>query len=119
MSEGNGKLELAIGTLAEILAADDTAADGITVDVPEWGVAVRVRGLTRGEVQTMTQQEADQREPFALATALLEPSVTQEEAYELCNAKSFAATQRVFDRIIEVSGLGDQFREGTADPAVP
>ncbi len=106
--------KLAIGTLEGILAAETTAAQGVTMDVPEWNCAVRLRGLTRGEVRAMAAQEDGQKEPFALAACLIEPAITQEQAFELCNANSFAATQRVFDRILEVSGLAAGFRSGEA-----
>lgn len=106
--------DLPVGTLEGILAAETTAAQGITMDVPEWNCAVRLRGLTRGEVRAMADQEDGQREPFALACCLLEPTVTQEQAFDLCNANSFAATQRVFDRILEVSGLAAGFRSDEA-----
>lgn len=118
MAEANGKLDLAIGTLAEILAANDTSPEGVVEPMPEWGCSVRLRGLTRGEFARMRSLEDTDdigRESFVVATCLLEPTVTVEEARELLEGKSYGATQRLIDRIVEVSGLGDGFREGEAD----
>lgn len=103
--------DLPLGTLAEILAADDTVANGVVEQVPEWKLSVRLRGLTRGEVQTMTEKEGADREAFLLHKAIVEPALSEDEARSLLETKGFAATQRILNRILEVSGLTDGFRQ--------
>lgn len=105
-------------SLDQIRAADDTrAAEGVLVDVPEWGGAVRVRGLTRGEARTLGTEGAttSDAETFTLHHGLVDPRVTMEEAAALLDEKGFAATERVLVAILDLSGLTPGFRQGPAD----
>lgn len=108
----------AVVSLDQIRAADDTrAAEGVLVEVPEWGGSVRVRGLTRGEARSLGAEgttPAD-AEVFTLQHGLVDPTVTVEEATALLDEKGFAATERVLIAILDLSGLTPGFREGKAD----
>ena len=101
---------LPLATLADIIAIDDTSSQGVIVEVPEWKLSVKVRGMTRGEVQTLTEKEGLAREAFILSSGVVDPKMTEDEALELVTGKGFSATQRVLDRILEVSGLAAGFR---------
>lgn len=103
--------ELPLATLADIIAIDDTSSQGVVVAVPEWNLSVKVRGLTRGEVATLTEKEGLAREAFIFSSGVVEPKTTEDEALQLVTGKGFSATQRVLDRILEVSGLADGFRQ--------
>lgn len=116
MSSQGGKTEgLPVGSLDQILQADDTKRAGVPVDVPEWGVRVLVRGLTRAEATAWTALTTEEEsDVHLLQCALVEPRLTAEQALELRNTKSAAAVRRVLREVIEVSGLGATFREDEA-----
>ena len=99
-----------IGTFEEIQSAKDLP-DVVTVEVPEWGFAVKVRGLKRSEVMAL-RGEIDEQEGSAktIQMGLVEPQITLEQAREMCNEKSFQATERVVEAVMKASGLGDGFR---------
>ena len=101
------KAKLEVGSLDQIRSAQDVGQE--TVDVPEWGVAVTVRGLTRGEARLLGDDAAE-AEVRALQLALVEPAVSEDEAREILASKGFAATERVLRRILDLSGLGESFR---------
>lgn len=106
---------LPVGSLDQIMGADDIKADGVPVEVPEWGVTVLVRGLTRSEATAWSAIEDQQSsDVHLLRCALVSPTLTEEQASELVTRKSAAAVRRVLTEVIEVSGLGATFREGQA-----
>jgi hypothetical protein len=80
-----------------------------TVEIPEWGVTLTVRGLARGEVRALPT-EASQAEIHAWHLGVVDPAFTLEEAEEILTTKSFSPTERVLTKILELSGLGDSFR---------
>lgn len=105
-------------SLDQIRAADDThAAEGVLVEVPEWGGSVRVRGLTRGEARTLGAEGTTptNAEVFTLHHGLVAPTVSVEEAATLLDEKGFAATERVLVAILDLSGLTPGFRQDKAD----
>ncbi len=101
------KAKLPSGSLDLIRAAQDVGTE--TVDVPEWGVSVTVRGLTRAEVRSMGDDPVE-AEVTALTLGMSEPSVTDGEAREILASKAFAPTQTVLMKILELSGMGSSFR---------
>ena len=75
-------------TLAEINAADDLRE--CVIDVPEWGGAVKLRGLTLGEVQDIQKAamqgdeiDATKVNLLTLAKAMVEPVLDESEMYVL------------------------------------
>lgn len=92
-------------TLDAILQASDLPERD--VEVPEWGLTVKLRGLRRGELTkildgTPTMEEVNAR---ALSSAMIEPAVTLEQAAQILEEKSMGATQRIIDVILEMNGL--------------
>lgn len=106
-------------SLEDIQATEDLGEQ--TVEVQEWGGAVKIRGLAHGEVVDIFREldlEVDDsgnlRVPAAragewqlalVAAGLVEPEV-DEEALSSLSAKSTKAIARVSDAISELSGLG-------------
>lgn len=108
----------------DILKADDLPTED--VDVPEWGGTVRVRGLTGTERD---------RFEFALAAAREKPDQVEVRAHLVARCivdedggrlftdkevgklggKSGAALDRVFDKVRELSGMGDGALEEAAE----
>lgn len=111
-TRSNGKLPVA--SADELLAIDDVISGGKTITVPEWGYSVIVRGLTRGEARTVGEEgmSATEAEAYTLATALLEPKLTVEQARTLVTEKGYAGTERVLQEILSLSGMGAGFRPG-------
>ena len=108
--------ELKVGTLEQIIEVDDTHSAGVKVDVPEWGLAVLVRGLTYGEVREFGEvQDGIASDAFLLKTGLVSPSITPEQATELVSKKGRVGLQRVVEKVVELSGMGTGFREEPAD----
>lgn len=111
------KAEMPAATLDLILNADDIHREGEPVEVPEWGLTVRVRGLTRGETKLFRSEDMDVPEIEAnmLTLGLVEPQVTIEQAKQLLEEKSFAATERVLTAILDMSGQSPGFRPQPSD----
>lgn len=103
---------LPVGTVEAVLAADDIKQAGHLVELPEWGCSFRVRGLTRGEARRIGAENmtAEDSEVFALVHAVLEPSLSEEEARRILTEKGFGPTERLLDEILELSGMGAGFR---------
>lgn len=105
---------LPVATLDDILAADDVKqAD---VDVPEWGVRVVVRGLSRKQVLVWSDAGEDMSEADALLLhhGFVDPELTLEQARGLVGAKSHAALARVLREVMRLSGIGIGFQgQGT------
>lgn len=107
-----GTGELKVGTFAEISDVDDTHSAGVKVDVPEWGLAVLVRGLTYGEVREFGEvEDGIASDAFLLRTGLVSPSITPDQATELVSKKGRVGLQRVVEKVVELSGMGTGFRE--------
>lgn len=103
-------------TFDAILAAVDLA-DDYPVEVEEWGLTLRVRGVTRGEYRRILKAcetdgivDEDQVDIHLLATAVVEPSLTFEQANELFEKKSITSIGTITRAILEASGLGAGFR---------
>ena len=101
------KAKLPSGSLDLIRAAQDVGTE--EMDVPEWGVSVTVRGLTRGEARQLGDDPLE-AEVKALSLALVDPVVSDDEAREILSGKAFSPTERVLSKILELSGLGASFR---------
>src|SRR3990167_2414352 len=102
-----GKLPVA-ESAAALFAAQDIQEEA--VDVAEWGVAVKVRALTRGQARKLSELSNEEGEAYALMHGLVQPSVSPEEAARLVNEKGFASTEKVLEKILDLSGLTAGFR---------
>ena len=105
-----------IGTFEEIQAAKDLA-EGTVVDIPEWGFAVKIRGLTRGELIALNAladngNDPDETNIQAAHLALTEPKLTLEQVRDIYRDKSIRATERITNAVLEASGMTDGFRPG-------
>lgn len=102
-----GSKQLPVGTFEQIQQADDTHKDGTVVEVPEWGMSVRIRGLTRGEVRLMDNPDLSQedKEASILRCAFVEPALSEEQARVIVNDKSPGPTEKLLNTILEASGL--------------
>lgn len=104
----------------QILAADDVTVE--EVKVPEWGMAVRVRGITaadrdRLEAATVEQRGKDTKlnlqniRARLVAYSVVDEQgarVFSEEDIALLGQKSATAVNRVFEVASRLSGLGQQ-----------
>ena len=106
-------LERKILSFDEILAAPDLGE--ATVEVPEWGGAVKVKGMTKHEQQQLRKQaldpltgqiDPDRMEILMLAHCLAEPKITCEQA-EALSQKSAAAFDKVLMAIMTTAGLSE------------
>jgi hypothetical protein len=105
MAARTGKLP--VGTFEQIAEAQDLGA-GKLVSVPEWGVSVKIRGLTRGEARLSYElATADDREASIIACGIVEPKLSPEQAREIVTGKGFKPTESVIEAILELSGLSD------------
>ena len=107
-----------------ILGADDLPFED--VDVPEWGGTVRVRGLTGTErdrfefKMAAAKDNPDQVEVRAqvVGRCLVDGDgkrlFTDKELSKL-GAKSGAALDRAFDKVRELSGMGDKAVDQAAE----
>ncbi|AVX31799.1 hypothetical protein CTH_2256 [Carboxydocella thermautotrophica] len=83
--------------------------------VPEWDGYVKIRGLTKAQQQAMRRQastangqiDTDKLETIMLASCLVEPAITLEQAEQLKN-KSAAAIDRILREILELAGLTEE-----------
>lgn len=104
-------------SFADIVGANDVPAK--LVSVPEWGGAVRVKGMTKREQQTMRGQatgadgkvDATLMETLMLAHCLAEPKVTIEEAGQLLD-KSAAVVDKILSEIMDITGLSEASQKG-------
>lgn len=104
--------EPVILTVEAILAAADTPED--TVSVPEWGGAVRVRGLTKHQQQdirvraTVNGSVDEERSQQLLWTeGVIEPRFTEDQMFALFE-KQAGAVDRVLKRLLELSGMTEE-----------
>lgn len=97
-------------TIEEILAAQDLQEE--TVDVPEWGGAVKVRSLTKAQQQHARQRsvskdkvvDQEKLELSLIVAGMIEPRVTMEQARALCQ-KLAGVVDRILLRIIRLSDM--------------
>lgn len=99
-------------SIEEILASPDLGEK--MVDVPEWGGAVKIRGLTKAAQQRLRRQatvngetDPDKLEILLLAECLVEPKITAEQAEQL-KEKSAAAIDRILREIMGLAGLTEE-----------
>lgn len=104
-ARGNGK-PLPVATAEALLAVNDS--EGKPFEIKEWGVSVLLRGLTRGEARLcyeLTDLEA--REASMLNCAFVEPKLTPDQSRDLVKNKSFGVTEKLLERVLELSGLAE------------
>ncbi len=119
--------EMGILTRDAILNAQDLAEE--VVPVPEWGGAVKVRGLSlsaRVHILEMTNQSGGnvnvaRAETLTFVMGVVEPSFTEGDCDAL-RAKSNAAITRVNRAIMRLSGIGtaaeaDALKNSEATPS--
>lgn len=105
------KAKLPVGTFDQIVSAADLG-EGQVHEVPEWGVSLRIRGLTRGEARLLASEEAtaEDKEVSVITCGVVEPKFTPEQARQVLQEKAVGPTERLIDAILELSGMGDSFR---------
>lgn len=103
-------------TLDELLAADDLRE--VSVEVPEWGGAVTIKALTKGQQQEARELarvagevDWDRFEVQLVIASLIAPRVDQEH-FELLRRKSARAMDRLLIAVralnsLEPTALGD------------
>lgn len=122
---GEGKAaDAKILTREEVLGAKDRRTD--PVEVPEWGGAVVVRSLSKGE-QLEIQRNAvvddeiqpDRMQMYIFLEGCVEPEFGPDDLAAL-KEKNAKAMDRVINRVMELSGMAQSieeieatFREGT------
>jgi hypothetical protein len=96
-------------TAEEILAAADVGEK--VVPVPEWGGAVRIRGLTKAMQQHLRRAatvgntvDADRLELLMFVHCVVEPKFTEEQV-EALRQKSAAAIDRVLREVFALQGI--------------
>ncbi len=106
----------------DILAAPDLPEE--TVDVPAWGGAVKVKGLTRSQVYDLEKgskvgKEHDlmRMDVLMIAAGVTEPKLTEDQAQQLMQ-KSASGTQVILDAISRLSGM-DKGTAAAADRSFP
>jgi hypothetical protein len=97
--------ELPVGTLEGILSAPDSKED--YVNIPEWGVRVKVKGLTKKE-QILARKKSTSKgildesklEGLIFVAGMVEPRITPDKVDQLFEKSSGAV-----DRIFRLSGM--------------
>lgn len=94
----------------QMLGADDLAR--VTVDVPEWGMDVTVRGLTAGEVEEFGRAFNNGKAENVMARLVVKVVVDDEgarvlsdEDVEALSGKNSGVIKRLFDAAQKASGL--------------
>ncbi len=102
-------------SLDEIMAARDI--EERVVPVPEWGGAVRIRGLSKAQQSRLRSQakvdgqpDPDRMEVLMLAASLVEPAVTVEQA-EALREKAATAVERILREVVDINGWGEQVQK--------
>ena len=98
-------------SVEQILTANDIVER--TVEVPQWGGAVRIRGLTKGQHQLLRkkaslrgQVDTDRLEMLLFADSVIEPRFTLEQVNQLKD-KAAAPFETVLRAVLEANGLAD------------
>jgi hypothetical protein len=106
------RLEDKILTLEEIEKAEDLPER--VVPIAEWGGAVKVRGLSRQEIEDATEKARDRKtgqvedadlNKVILCWGSVKPKVTF-GTYPVLMKKNAGAVQRMLAAILDLSGLG-------------
>lgn len=98
-------------TAEDIVAVDDVPTE--TVDVPEWGGSVVLRGLTLEEVLALRgDAEGAAKDPTALSVKMLtasfaDPVLTPEQAAVLVK-KSATVVARLMQKASRLSGVDEE-----------
>lgn len=96
-------------SIEDILAVDDRPTE--VVDIPEWGGAVRIRGLSMEEVHGMRKKatvgmviDEDLLSRLSVLATVVEPKFSEDQL-GLLWSKSAAAIVRVMGAVTRISGL--------------
>jgi len=96
-------------SIEDIFAAPDLAEE--VMEIPEWGGAIKIKALTKGQQQdartrSMVAGEinADKLEMYIFIYGVAEPQFTEEHFGKL-RAKSYGVIDRVLRRIMQLSGM--------------
>ena len=103
-------------TKEEILAAEDIPTQ--VVDVPAWGGAVRVAGMSLGKRNEMMRKikgkdgeiDPEKASLEAFVTGVVEPKFTRED-FDALRQKSASAIDDVTKVFLELSGVGEDATE--------
>ncbi len=106
--ESNGHVKIL--SLSDILAAPDL--EERTVEIPEWGGAVRVRALSRGDIKKAYRLgtdrkgeiDADAIERYLVCWASVEPKITPPDFDKLA-AKNAGPVAKIIDAVLGLSGV--------------
>jgi len=103
--------KLPVGTFEQIASASDLG-EGQVHEVPEWGISLKIRGLTRGEARLLSSEESspEDKEVSVLLCGVVEPKLEPDQARKVLQEKAVGPTERLIDAILELSGMGDTFR---------
>lgn len=85
--------------LARRLPEDDVEVPGVCT--------FRVRGLSRAEALAANELDAEAREVFWLSRGIVDPAMTDDEIRQWRDATTFAEVELVSNRIVELSGMGE------------
>lgn len=103
--------ELRILSVEDVLAAPDV--EEIVYEVPEWGGAVRIRGLSlerisflRRQATTAGRPDNDKFESFLFRDCLVEPQLSPEQ-YAVLRKKPAGPLSRMMAKMMELCGLSD------------
>jgi len=97
----------------QLLAVEDLNKDGVDIELQTWGFTVKIRGLTRSEVQHCGRDDVseEEAEAYIVSTAVIHPAITLEQAKSLLEDKSVKGTEELLNAILKESGLSsDNFR---------
>ena len=85
-----------------------------TVDVPEWGGQVKVKGFSKATQQQMRKEatydgeiDSDRLEMFMFIYGVIEPKCDKSH-YEQLREKSAGAIDKIVKEIMSVSGMDEQ-----------
>lgn len=105
---------------SEVLDAFTSPLDLLDVDLGD-GVTIRVRGLTKRQqmviqkIDAETELERFQMELFRMGVATNDEPLTMEQVELIVDTWPAGAFDKVLTGIMEVSGLGTDFRPGDED----
>lgn len=101
--------EAQILTRQQVLEASDL--EEATVEIPAWGGAIKVRGFTKAQQQSIRKQamvdgkmDEDRFEVLMFIQGVVEPEFGPDD-FELLRGKSAMSMDLVLAKILELSGL--------------
>lgn len=103
------------GSFDQIIAAARERGETRDIQMPAWGCNVKIRGLTRNEVLLANGLPQAEQETNYLHLGFVDPQLTLEQARELRETEKFGVLENVLEEILELSGLGAEFRKKHAD----